>query len=137
GNGSAQGELSQERRFWGVVMAAGVALTCATGLYRNVRLGIGSPVERSIATVISPADPVSTDSRTATVLNFFWHYPAVARTSDFEKLRADQVTPDSYVLINRNRVETLSAFYGYVPPEFYAIPPRDWELKWQGVRAEL
>lgn len=136
-NGSSQSELARERRFWGVVMAAGVALTCATGLYRNVRLGIGSPVERSIASVISPQDRVYTDSRTAVVLNFFWHYPASALTSDFEHLRADQVSPDSYVLINRNRVETLNAFYGYAPPEFYASPPHDWEMRWQGVRAEL
>ena len=136
-NGSPLDELARERRFWGAVIAAGVALTCATGLYRNVRLGIGSPVERSIATVISPRDPVYTDSRTAEVMKFFWHYPETTRTSDFEHLRVDQVNPGAYVLINRSRVEILNEFYGYVPPDFYAKPPSEWEATWRGDRAEL
>jgi hypothetical protein len=133
----SQDELARERRFWGATIAMGVALTCATGMYRNVKIGIGSPVERSIATVISPRDPIYTDSRTAAVMQFFWHYPAAARTVDFEHLQVDQVNPGSFVLINRDQVETLHAYYGYAPPDFYARPPRDWVLTWSADRAEL
>src|SRR6266581_1607158 len=90
-------EMTRDRWFWGGIIALSVALICAWGLYRNVRTGPGSPVERATSLILGPGDSLYTDSRTARVLEFFWHYPGATGTHDFENLRVDQVRPGSFV----------------------------------------
>jgi 4-amino-4-deoxy-L-arabinose transferase-like glycosyltransferase len=135
--GTSSSEVGRERRFWGAVVAAAVVLACCGGIYHDLRAGPGSPVERELASRLSPADPIETDSRTASVLRFFWRYPATTNLHDFEHLREDEVPPGSLVLLNRMREDALRQDYGYDLPDFYARPPRSWVLEWSGSGAEL
>lgn len=138
GRGSAlQDELERERRFWGAVLSVGVLFMCLWGIYGNVKGGVRSPVERRVARMLSPSDPVYTDRRTVSVLKFFWKYPNVIRTVDFERMRNVQVPRNVYILINHDRGDFLNRGYGYVLPEFYEHPPKEWLVKWKGHRAEL
>jgi 4-amino-4-deoxy-L-arabinose transferase-like glycosyltransferase len=134
---SVKKEIDRERLFWGGALAACIIFICLFDVYGNIRTGIGSPVERRISHMLGPGDPIYTDSRTASVLNFFWKYPKEARTRDFEGMGINDVPRGVYVLINRNRIEFLNSLYGNGLPKFYENIPNDWLLKWGGNRAEL
>ncbi|MCK4822297.1 hypothetical protein KA005_41425, partial [bacterium] len=97
----------------------------------------GSPVARRVSRLLTPQDPVYTDSRTAWVLNFFWKYPEQTRTTDFAGMRAEDIPENTYVLINPARLTFMHHNYGYKIPKFIGHIPKGWELKWQYDQARL
>ena len=97
----------------------------------------GSPTARRVSHLLTPQDPVFTDSRTAWVLIFFWGYPAQTKTTDFEGKMAEDIPENAYILINPTRLTFLHRNYGYEIPVFTENIPEDWELKWQYDQARL
>jgi hypothetical protein len=129
--------LDRERGFWGLVVATGLALTIVGG---NLWTAAGSPqsaVERAVARQLSPSDVLYTDSRTASVLRFYWKYPERDGLASFEGRGPSEIPAGAYVLINRPRMEFLRSVYGNSPPEFYQTVPSRWRLRWRGNGGEL
>jgi hypothetical protein len=129
--------LERERCFWGLVLAGALVLSCAVGQARNVKEGRYSRVERRAAASLTPSDRLYTDSRTSSVLEFFWGYPSSVATADVEGLASADVAGDVYVLVNRDRLAFLSDAYGYQLPEFYSSAPASWRRLWEVDRGTL
>lgn len=135
--GSMKQEIARERFFWGSIVAIVIVSMCLLGLYGNFRAGVLSKGERAISHMLVPSDPIYTDLRTASVLEFFWKYPKKTRVWDFEGMETNDVPTGVYVLINRNRLDSLNSAYGYVLPKFYENIPNHWLLRWNENRTEL
>lgn len=129
--------LDRERGFWGLVVATGLALTMVGGNLWTAAKSPQSPVERAVARQLSPSDVLYTDSRTASVLRFFWKYPERDGLASFEGRRLSEIPAGAYVLINRPRMEFLRSVYGVSPPEFYQAVPSQWRLQWRANGGEL
>ena len=102
-----------------------------------VQDGMNSQTERAISHLLTPADPLYTDSRSYFVLDFFWHYSKIMHAHDFAGMRAEDIQAGSFVLINKQRVEFLKSLYGYKAPQFYTGPPKLWVNKWHSDSADL
>jgi 4-amino-4-deoxy-L-arabinose transferase-like glycosyltransferase len=99
--------------------------------------GLASPVERRVAQIVKPMEALYTDSRTAWMLQFFWHYPRGNATDDFEALEANKIPAGSYVLINPERLDLLTGAYHYHPPRFIGNIPPHWQSIWHYQAAVL
>lgn len=133
--GSWRQEINHERSFWGMVIVIVVIFICLSGIYRN--FGLGIPTERAISRMLAPKDIIYTDSRTASILRFFWKYPQKNGISDFECMAIEDIPKGAYVLINRGIADSLNSNYGYMLPKFYTDLPNHWVLKWSSGQAEL
>ena len=131
------GSLESERSLWAAVVLIVLLLTSVRGLYWASFRTPESPVERVVYRHLSPRDTVYTDSRTASVLPFFWKYPEKSHFVNFEGMATAEVPSGVYVLVNRHRMDFLASTYGVRPPEFYASPPAHWREKWKAPDATL
>ncbi|MCX5666844.1 MAG: glycosyltransferase family 39 protein [Candidatus Omnitrophica bacterium] len=137
GDGPDKRELNRERIFWGASSAALLFIGCLAICYYTVQGGMNSQTERVVSHILTPADPLYTDSRTPWVLEFFWHYNKAAHAHDFTGMRAEDIPTGSFVLINKERVEFLKSLYSYEPPQFYTSHPKSWINKWHSEHADL
>lgn len=143
-----QADVGKERFFWGALISVMLVLIALNGTLRLVRdLGQTKSVYEPIKAtkLITPADRVYTDPLTTKSLEFSWKYPESMNVVDFEDMRADDIGPNSFVLIDRFRVAWLKVNvdmwltneYGYHEPEFFKKPPESWKVVWQNVHATL
>ena len=95
----------------------------------GVRLGMGREcrVEREIAGVLKPTDPLYTDWHTAVALQFFWKFPATDSTHDFEGVTLSQLPSRVYVLLNRDELKAMRYNAKYVLPRFLDSVPPTWQ----------
>jgi 4-amino-4-deoxy-L-arabinose transferase-like glycosyltransferase len=121
----------RERQFWGLACAGVVAVACAWGLMQNMREGIGSPVEREIATRVAPQDRLFTDPRSIYCLRFFWGYPENMAAKEFTGMKPEAFPAPSRVLINLPRVERMRDLKVYEAPPFVYDPPKHWRKVWE------
>ncbi len=142
------GSDGRERFFWGSVVAVMVASTTAYSLFRTVR-----DVDRirsiyairQIAGLVHPADTVYTDPLTGKALEFFWSYPSSMGLVNFERMRAEDVKPGGFVLVDKHRLDWLKVNvsmwltkdYGYREPEFTGRVPDSWKQLWRRGDATL
>jgi hypothetical protein len=137
-----------ERFFWGVVMACLVASTSLYFCFREVRSvpELRAIYEiRELAAVVNSSERVYTDPLSSKALEFFWSYPPETRIVNFEGMRAEEIEPDSFVLVDKYRLDWLKVNvsmwltkdYGYHEPEFAGHPPESWKKVWQNDHASL
>jgi hypothetical protein len=117
-----------ERRFWTLVIAAGLCGACCLSTGENILAGRKSEPERLAAARLSPSDRLYTDRRTLRVLEFFWSFPKQAYGHDFQGLTAQDIPDGSYVLINRDKLRFLSNNYDYAIPSFCSETPSGWTV---------
>jgi 4-amino-4-deoxy-L-arabinose transferase-like glycosyltransferase len=132
-----RGSVEIERAFFAMVMLLFVLLTSLRGLYWVSFRTPESPVERVVYRRLSPRDTIYTDARTASVLRFFWKYPAESHFVNFEGMATARVPSGVHVLINRHRMDFLAGTYGVRPPEFYTTVPPHWRETWKAPGATL
>lgn len=129
-------KLRRERLFWGVLISvclAGVSLAKAA---QSISPGMGAPcrVEREMSRILKPIDPLYTDFRTASALEFFWKYPATDSMHDLQGVSLSQLSANVYVLLNRGELDALVGVYrvlGYASALHDSVPPM-----WQRLRAK-
>lgn len=123
------------------VFVAGVSLVMVVYGIRSKwgPYGIGLPcrVEREIARILTPTDPLYTDGQTADALEFFWKYPATDSTHEFEGMSASQIPPAVYVLLNRIELRELAYHQKSELPEFADSVPATWRKLWDKDDATL
>jgi 4-amino-4-deoxy-L-arabinose transferase-like glycosyltransferase len=122
------GHAAAERRFWVLIIAAGLCGACCICTGENILSGRKSEPERLAAARLSPSDRLYTDRRTLRVLEFFWSFPKQAYGHDFQGLTAHDIPDGSYVLINRDKLRFLSNNYGYAIPSFCSETPLGWTV---------
>lgn len=120
--------VAAERRFWSLIIAAGLCGACCLSTGENILAGRKSEPERMAAARLSPSDRLYTDRRTLRVLEFFWSFPKQAYGHDFQGLTAQDIPDGSYVLINRDKLRFLSNNYDYVIPSFCSETPAEWSV---------
>jgi hypothetical protein len=103
-----------------VVFVVTVAFGIRTGMGRRCR------VEREMARVLKPTDPLYTDGLTAAALRFFWKYPTADSTHDFQGMATAQIPSGAYVLFDRNELDLICKVDKYVPPKFRDSIPATW-----------
>lgn len=103
-----------------VVLVIAVAFGVRTGMGRRCR------VQREMARVLKPTDPLYTDGLSAAALRFFWKYPVADSTHDFQGMAAAQIPSDAYVLVDRNELKLIQNIDKYVPPKFLDSIPATW-----------
>jgi hypothetical protein len=137
-----------ERFFWGLVM---VCLVASTSLYLGFRQVRAVPALRAIfeirdvAVVVKSSERVYTDPLSSKALEFYWGYPPGTRIVNYEGMRAEEIEPDSFVLVDKFRMDWLKVNvsmwltndYGYHEPEFSGHPPESWKTVWQNDHASL
>jgi hypothetical protein len=130
--------LTNERRFWACVLLVIYAVTCAHGLIElRVRPEQGV---RDAASKLDAATTVYTDNRTAAALVFFRSgkiLPDDSKNVPFENVAITSMKPGSYVLIDKGRVDFLTASYDYHAPAFVAMPPPSWTKVWADKKVTL
>ena len=147
-NGKSSQDASNERFFWGMVVALLVASTSIYYGFRQVRdvSALKSVYEvRQLSTMVRPSDQIYTDPLTIKALEFFWKYPQKMRVFNFDGMRADEISPHSFVLADKVRIDWLKVNvnmwltkdYGYHEPEFVTKPPESWKRVWQTQQAAL
>ena len=100
---------------------------------------------REVAAIVKPSERVYTDPFSGKALEFFWRYPGRMRIVNYEGMRAEDVEPNSFVLVDKFRMDWLKVNvsmwltkdYGYHEPEFSGQPPRSWKKVWQNGQASL
>jgi len=137
GSQPAQLPAARARQFAGIALGALFLLTSARYYRGMLKIGPGSQTERAVCRLVSPSDPLYTDSRTRSVLEFFWRYKPATNGHDFAAMRAAEIPSGSFVLINRERIEFLKRFHSYEPPQFYTQVPAAWGQKWHSDGAGL
>lgn len=142
------GVESQERFFWGSIAVTALVLVGGYVTFREVRdLARVKPMyeTRQLADVVGPGDRVYTDPLSRKALAFFWKYPPSTGLQDFEGLGPDAVDHNSFVLVDKNRLNWLDVNvnmwltkdYGYHAPQFAQASPSSWKVKWQNDYATL
>jgi 4-amino-4-deoxy-L-arabinose transferase-like glycosyltransferase len=142
------GNHSRERYFWGSVVAGMIMLISAYSVFRTVR-----DVERiqaiysvrHIAGLMNPADTIYTDPLTGKALEFFWKFPPSMGLVNFEGMRIEDVTPGSFVFVDRHRLDWLKVNvsmwltkdYGYHAPQFSRKSPDSWIQLWRNENGAL
>jgi 4-amino-4-deoxy-L-arabinose transferase-like glycosyltransferase len=139
---------SRERFFWGAVVSAIVIVTggyVTLGQMRD-RSTLDSIREiRQVAAVIAPTETVYTDPLSSKALEFFWNYRSSVALINFEGMRAADIRPKSFVLVDRFRLDWLKVNvsmwltkdYGYREPEFSTNPAGSWTKIWRNENATL
>jgi hypothetical protein len=138
---------TSERFFWGTAVASLLAIVSVHSAFRQARDTAHNPIfdTRKIASVVTPADRIYTDPLTSKALEFFWNYPKELRTINFEGMRTDAVEKNTFVLVDKFRLDWLGVNvgmwltkpYGYQAPEFSNHPPASWKPVWQNRNATL
>jgi len=106
--------------FLAIVLAIAVAFGVRTGMGRRCR------IQRAMARVLKPTDPLYTDGLSSAALRFFWKYPVADSTHDFQGMAAAQIPSDAYVLVDRNELKLIQNTDKYVPPKFLDSIPATW-----------
>ena len=125
--------LTGERFFWAGAMAT---LVCVVFLVQGIRGSTKtqcSPAERALAADlrdVPPQVPLYTDSRSASVLEFFFGYPAQPRARDFRAMKETELPPGSLVFFHPARADKLHSWYKYPLPSFYTSVPGTWKQVW-------
>ncbi len=127
-NPGDSGKPYRPRLFSGVLLFTYLILVFAVTVAFGIRTGMGRRcrVQRAMARVLEPTDPLYTDGSTAAALRFFWKYPAVDSTHDFRGMAMAQIPPGAYVLLDRNELDLIGNVDRYVPPRFLDSIPATW-----------
>lgn len=141
--------ISKERYIWGIILAVIIAVT---GSYYTIGLVRGMPQIRAIyeikavANIVRHSDRLYTDPLVMKPMEFYWGYPEKMNFVNFEGMGVEEITSNSFVLIDHIRVDWLKinvgSFwltnnYDYKGPEFLNDPPRHWKKVWQNEVATL
>ena len=137
-----------ERFFWGMVMACLVASTSLYFGFRQVRdVSTRRPIYeiRDVAAMVKSSERVYSDPLSSKALEFLWGYPQGMRIVNYEGMRAEDIEPNSFVLVDKVRLDWLKVNvsmwltkdYGYHEPEFASRPPESWKKVWQNDHASL
>lgn len=140
--------ISKERYIWGIVLAIIIAVT---GSYYTIGLVRGMPQIRAIyeikavSNIVRPSDRLYTDPLVMKPMEFYWGYPEKMNFVNFEGMGVEEITSNSFVLIDHIRVDWLKVNvsmwltkdYGYHEPEFFSNPPKAWKKVWQNGNAVL
>jgi 4-amino-4-deoxy-L-arabinose transferase-like glycosyltransferase len=131
--------LVRERRFWGAMAAAVLALGVAAGLYHHHRQGIGCRVARAAAPELlqRSALPLYTDAMTLRAVEFFSAYNPPRPVRDLARLETETPPPGAAVFINRDELRRMNDQTGYRPPPCVDRPPANWKLERRWPDAEL
>lgn len=116
------------RLFSGVLLFTYLVLVFAVTVAFSIRTGMGRRcrVQRAMARVLKPADPLYTDGLTAAALRFFWKYPVADSTHDFQGMATARIPSGAYVLLDRNELDLICNVDRYVPPKFLDSIPATW-----------
>ena len=60
----------------------------------------------------------------------FFKYPSKLATKEVNAVSADNMLPQSYVLINWPKIYFLHYYHNYSIPDFYKQIPRNWKSIW-------
>jgi hypothetical protein len=117
------------RHFARVLLPTYLAVTLALAAAFGFRAGMGRRcrIQRAMARVLKPTDPLYTDGSTAAALRFFWNYPVADSTYDFQGMEAAQIPFGAYVLIDRSELTLIHNIDKYVPPRFLDSIPAAWQ----------
>jgi 4-amino-4-deoxy-L-arabinose transferase-like glycosyltransferase len=123
------GRSHRTRFFSRVLLLTYLAVVCALAAGFGIHDGMGrrSRVQRAMAHVLAPTDPLYTDGSTAAALRFFWKYPVDDSVRDFQGMAAAQVPPGAHVLLDRSELTLIRNIDKYVPPEFLDSVPPTWQ----------
>ncbi len=123
------GKSHRARLFSRVLLLTYLAVVLVTAVAFGVRAGMGRRcrVQRAMARVLKPTDPLYTDGLSAAALRFFWKYPAADSTHDFRGMATAQIPSGAYVLLARSEVTLIRNVDKYVAPEFMDSIPATWQ----------
>lgn len=128
--------LVRERRFWGGIAVAVIALGVAVGLHHHYRQGIGCRTARAAASELlqKSADPLYTDGMTLRAIEFFSGYNLPRPVRDLRRLETESPPAGAAVFVNRDELQRMNDQTGYTPPGCIDRPPANWriEKKWAG-----
>jgi hypothetical protein len=138
----------RERLFWGSLVASLVFAISAYSAFRQVRdiRDLRAILEiRQLARTIGPNESVYTDPLSGKAFEFFWKFPETTGLTNFEGMRHEQVTSNSYVLVDKYRLDWLNVNvgmwltkdYGYHAPAFATGAPDGWKRRWRDDNATL
>ena len=111
-------EVGAERGFWGAACLVCLLSMCAVGLGRYVLEGPASRFERRAASVLSPEVRLVSDERTVRSLRFFWGFPELDRSVEFEDVDPARLERGDLVLLNESRLSFLRDLYDYQLPAY-------------------
>jgi 4-amino-4-deoxy-L-arabinose transferase-like glycosyltransferase len=138
----------RERRFWGGIVAAGLALITAAVTAMEVRdLERVKPMYagRDVTKLVRPDQTIYTDPLSAKSLAFYWKFPPSSHVVNFEGMTGDAIPPGSFVLVDKSHLNWLdvnvsmwlTSDYGYHEPDFSVKAPESWKVVWRNVYATL
>jgi 4-amino-4-deoxy-L-arabinose transferase-like glycosyltransferase len=126
---SGESEKPHRTRFFSrVLIITYLAVVFVATVAFGIRAGMGrrSRVQRAMAHVLKPIDPLYTDGSTAAALRFFWKYPAADSTHDFQGMATARIPSGAYVLLDRSELNLIRSVDKYVAPEFLDSIPATW-----------
>lgn len=104
-----------------------IARGYVAGIHRELGRPPGIAGVRAAASLLGPNDPIVTDDRSVRDFRFLWGFPERTRLEVFGHDVSD-ISPGSYVFINRERIRLNQQLNGEAPPKFWHALPNEWEL---------
>lgn len=131
--------LVRERRFWGGVAVAVIAVGVAAGLYHVRQQGIGCRTARAAMGELLERNesPLYTDAMTRRAVEFFSGYDPPRPVRDLGRLEGERPPVGAAVFVNHEDLGRMRDQIGYVPPGCVEHPPSSWRLVKRWPEAEL
>lgn len=140
-------ELSRKRFLMGFICSVFIILCCFI-MFRTLRdMKQKKPIfeTRTVYSLVKPSDQLYTDPLSIKAAEFFWGYPKKNNLNNFEGMSDADIPANSFVLLDRVRVNWLKVNvgmwlthdYGYNEPDFFDHPSKSWKIVWQNDIAKL
>lgn len=140
-------QLNRERMFWGSAITAFLILAFADKNYGNHGYSPNWASDvRAVSGMLQPSDRVYADVLSLHGLEFYWSFPEVMNTVNFQEMSPSSTLDEGgFVLLNEAYLEWLGRFSGWWPtksgaaqrPVFADDPPPSWEMVWSSDNATL